>query len=62
MILVYVCWSVAYPLSDRHVEDLMQERGAPVDNATINRWVQKYSPQLRAALHRRKRPVGAAVR
>jgi transposase-like protein len=30
-----VRWYVAYPLSYRHVEELMQERGVPVDHATI---------------------------
>jgi transposase-like protein len=40
------------------VEELMAERGVPVDHATIQRWVVKYSPQLEEAFHRRKRPVG----
>jgi putative transposase len=44
-------------LSHRQVEELMQERGVAVDPATINRWVLKYSPQLEAAFHHRKRPV-----
>jgi putative transposase len=44
-------------LSYRQVEELMQNRGAAVDHATINRWVLKYSPQLEAAFHSRKRPV-----
>jgi transposase-like protein len=35
----------------------MQEYGVSVDHATVNRWVLKYSPQLEAAFHRRKRPV-----
>ena len=35
----------------------MEERGVPVDHATIQRWVVKYSPQLEEAFHRRKRPV-----
>lgn len=48
---------VAYPLSYRHVEELMEERGIPIDHATIQRWVVKYSPQLAEAFHRRKRPV-----
>jgi transposase-like protein len=48
---------VAYPLSYRHVEELMEERGGSVDHATIQRWVVKYSPPLEAAFHRRKRPV-----
>jgi putative transposase len=53
-----VRWYVVYPLSDRHVEELMEERGVPVDHATIQRWVVKYSAPLEAAFHRRKRPVG----
>jgi putative transposase len=57
IILTCVRWYVAYPLSYRHVEELMQERGVSVDHATINRWVLKYAPQLEAAFHRRKRPV-----
>jgi putative transposase len=52
-----VRWYLAYPLSSRQVEELMQERGVSVDHATINRWVLKYAPQLEEALHRRKRPV-----
>ncbi len=57
IILTGVRWYVAYPLSTRHVEELMRERGVHVDHATINRWVVKYSPQLENAFHRRKRPV-----
>jgi len=44
-------------LSYRHVEELMAERGVPVDHATIQRWVVKYSPHLEDAFHHRKRPV-----
>jgi putative transposase len=57
IILTCVRWSVAYPLSTRQVEELMQERGVSVDHSTVNRWVVKYSPQLEASFHRRKRPV-----
>ena len=32
-----VRWYVAYPLSTRHVEELMAERGVKVDHSTINR-------------------------
>jgi len=39
------------------VEELMAERGVPIDHATIQRWVVKYSPLLEEAFHRRKRPV-----
>ena len=57
IVLTCVRWYLAYPLSYRHVEELMQERGVWVDHSTVNRWVLKYSPQLEEAFHRRKRPV-----
>jgi putative transposase len=57
IILTCVRWYLAYPLSYRQVEELMQERGVSVDHATIHRWVLKYSSQLEEAFHRRKRPV-----
>ena len=62
IILMGVRWYVAYPLSYRHVEELMEERGVPIDHATIQRWVVKYSPQLEEAFHRRKRPVWVSWR
>ena len=62
IILMGVRWYLAYPLSYRHVEELMEERGVPVDHATIQRWVVKYSPQLEDAFHRRKRPVWVSWR
>src|SRR5262244_135389 len=62
IILTCVRWYLAYPLSYRQLEELMQERGVSVDHATINRWVMKYSPQLEEAFHRRKRPVWVSWR
>src|SRR5215510_14718692 len=62
IILMGVRWYVAYPLSYRHVEELMEERGVPVDHATIQRWVVKYSPLLEEAFHRRKRPLWVSWR
>jgi transposase-like protein len=62
IILTGVRWYVAYPLSTRHVEELMEERGVRVDHSTINRWVIKYSPPLEEAFHRRKRPVWVSWR
>jgi putative transposase len=62
IILMGVRWYVAYPLSYRHVEELMEERGVPIDHATIQRWVVKYSPHLEEAFHRRKRPVWVSWR
>jgi putative transposase len=60
--LMGVRWYLAYPLSTRHVEELMAERGVTVDHATINRWVIKYSPLLEEAFQRRKRPVWVSWR
>jgi len=62
IILMGVRWYVAYPLSYRHVEELMEERGVPIDHATIQRWVVQYSPQLEEAFHRRKRAVWVSWR
>ena len=62
VILMGVRWSVAYTLSTRQVEEIMEERGVEVDHSTINRWVIKYSPRLEEAFHRRKRPVWVSWR
>src|ERR687884_273021 len=62
VILMGVRWYIAYPLSTRHVEELMAERGVDVDHSTINRWTIKYSPLLEEAFHRRKRPVWVSWR
>lgn len=62
VILMGSRWYLAYPLSTRHVEELMEERGVNVDHSTINRWVIKYSPQLEDEFHRRKRPVWVSWR
>jgi putative transposase len=58
IILTCVRWYMAYPLSYRQVEELMEERGVELDHATIHRWVLKYSPQIEEEFHPRKRPVG----
>ena len=57
-----VRWYVAYPCSYRHVEALLEERGVPIDHATIQRWVVTYSPRLEEAFHRRKRSVWVSWR
>ena len=35
IMLTCVRWYVAYPLSYRHVEELMEERGVSVDHSTV---------------------------
>jgi putative transposase len=37
---------VAYPISYRQLEKMMEEHGVEVDHATLNRWVIKYVPLL----------------
>ena len=62
VILVCVRWYVAYPLSLRHLEEMMAERGVAVDHSTIHRWAIKILPVLAAICRRRKRPVGKSWR
>ena len=35
IILTCVQWYLAYPLSYRHLEEMMQERGVAVDHSTV---------------------------
>jgi hypothetical protein len=37
VILVCIRWYAAYPLSYRHLEEMMEERGVSVDHSSINR-------------------------
>ena len=37
VMLTCVPWYVAYPLSLRHIEEMMQERGVFVDHSTVHR-------------------------
>ena len=62
VILVCVRWYVAHPLSLRHLEEMMAERGVVVDHSTIHRWAIKMLPALTAICRRRKRPVGTSWR
>jgi len=62
VILWGVRWYVAYPISYRQLEEMMDERGVEVDHSTLNRWVLKYVPLLEAQFRARKRPVGSSWR
>lgn len=57
-----VRWYVAYALSYRDIEELMGERGVPVDHATIQRWVIKFAPLLCATFKKRKSIVNSSWR
>ena len=62
VILWAVRWYVAYPISYRQLEEMMEEHGVEVDHATLNRWVLKYIPLLDQEFRARKRPVGPSWR
>jgi len=57
IILMTIRWYVAYALSFRDIEELMKERGVPVDRSTIQRWVIKFSPLLCAVFKKRRSAV-----
>ena len=46
IILTWVRWYLRYALPYRDLEEMMTERGLSVDDSTIFRWVQRYSPEL----------------
>jgi transposase-like protein len=59
IMLLCVRWHVAYPLSLRNLEEIMQERGLFIDHSTIHRWVIKLVPVLlQEAFRKRKRKRG----
>ena len=62
IMLTCVRWDVAYPLSLRHIEEMMTERGVHVDHATVHRWSIKILPVLAAVFRTRKRQVGGSWR
>ncbi|NUY06103.1 IS6 family transposase [Paraburkholderia youngii] len=62
VMLLCVRWYVAYPLSLRHLEQMMAERGIAVDHSTVHRWALKLLPVLEKAFRRRKRTVGKSWR
>ena len=62
VILVCIRWYVAYPLSYRHLEEMMQERGVLVDHSSINRWAIRFLPLIEKIARKHKRPVGTSWR
>ena len=62
VILVYVRWYVAYPLSYRHLEEMMEERGVPADRSSIKRWAIRFPPRIEKIACKHKCPVGASWR
>ncbi len=49
IILLCVRGYLAHPLSYWNLKEGCRERGVEVDHSNIDRWVQKFTPQLKAA-------------
>ena len=62
IIAVCIRWYAAYPLSYRHLEEMMQERGVVVDHSSINRWAIRFLPLIEKTFRKYKRPVGSSWR
>ena len=52
----------AYPLSYRHLEKVMEERGVFVDHSLINRWAIRFLTLLEKVFRKHKRAVGGSWR
>ena len=62
VILVCIRWYAAYPLSTRHLEEMMEERGVLVDHSTVSCWAIRFLPLLEKIFRKHKRPVGGSWR
>ena len=62
IILVCIHWYVTYPLSYRHLEEMMDERGVSVDHSSIDRWAIRFFPLIEKVSRKHKRPVGGSWR
>ena len=56
VILGAVRWSLRFGLSYRDLEAMLAERGVAVDHTTLDRWVQRFAPELERRLRRHLRP------
>jgi transposase-like protein len=58
LILMAVRWKLAYPLSYRNIEELMEERNVDVDHSTVQKWIIHYALQLDQSFRKRNKLVG----
>ena len=58
VMLTCVRWYAAYPLSLRHVEEMMAEHGVAVDHATGHRWAIKNPAGTRRGVPPAQTPGG----
>jgi putative transposase len=57
-VFFYVSYTVSYP----DLEEILREREAQVDHATLNGWVARYSPLIAANARHRKAPTDRSWR
>ena len=62
IIVLCVRWYLRYPLSYRHLEEMMAERGLTVDHSTVARWVLRYAPLLNQRIRAEMRRPNASWR
>ena len=63
IVLWAVRWYCRYAVSYRDLEAMMTERGVAVDHCTIDRWVQRFAPELEKRLRWQwRRPQSASWR
>ena len=62
--IIFLCvrWYLRYPLSYRHLEEMMMERGLTVNHSTVYRWVQAYAPELDKRCRSHLRPTNDSWR
>ena len=56
-ILVCIRLYAAYPLSYRHLEEMMEEHGVFVGHSSINCWAIRFLPLLEKVFRKHKRQV-----
>ena len=62
VIVLCVRWYLRYPLSYKHVAELVAERGVEVDASCIWRWVQAYAPELNKRCRPHLKPTNKSYR
>ena len=58
IIMQALYFKLRFSLSYRDVEEIMKIRGVEVDHATIQRWVNKFMPEIEIQMRKRKKVVG----
>ena len=62
VILYAMYFYLRYGVSYRDLEEILAERGVVVDQATLNRWIIKYSPLVALKAHATKRKTSRSWR